>query len=250
MELQERYYPECAFGGYSYVNGTIRFYLRVQSLLRPSDVVLDVGCGPMQRWHSDNPDSIGFKMRMLRGRCQRVIGLDVISSSANNPALDEFRLIEGPRWPVDDASIDLVVTDFVLEHIEDPQQFFSELARVVKPGGYVCVRTPNLYGYVAILSRIIPERFHARTLATAQDKREGIYPTFYRCNTRRRLRSLFSNAGFDADVSTHDSEPSYLKFSRFAYYLGVLHQRYSPAWLRLGILAFARKRGLPASPAS
>src|ERR1043165_5359905 len=39
------------------------------------------------------------------------------------------------RWPVDDASIDLISCNLVLEHIEDLSSVFSEAARVLIPGG-------------------------------------------------------------------------------------------------------------------
>ena len=56
--------------------------------------------------------------------------------------IDEFRLI-GPdgRWPLDDASVDLAVSDFVLEHVTEPEAFVAELARVLRPGGMYIART-------------------------------------------------------------------------------------------------------------
>src|SRR5689334_271056 len=39
------------------------------------------------------------------------------------------------RWPVDDASIDLISCNLVLEHIADLSPVFSEAARVLIPGG-------------------------------------------------------------------------------------------------------------------
>ena len=44
-KLLERFYPETTFGGFTRVDGTMAFYLRVRSLLCPDSVVLDVGCG-------------------------------------------------------------------------------------------------------------------------------------------------------------------------------------------------------------
>ena len=40
--LLEAVYPEATFGGYSRVDGTVAFYSRVQSLLGPGAVALDV----------------------------------------------------------------------------------------------------------------------------------------------------------------------------------------------------------------
>ena len=39
------------------------------------------------------------------------------------------------RWPPPDRSIDVALTDLVLEHIDDLRPVFAEAARVLRPGG-------------------------------------------------------------------------------------------------------------------
>ena len=74
LPLLQRFYPEARFGGFSDVDGTITFYTRVQAMLSPDSVVLDVGCG---RGAGLQDDSVVYRreLRRLRGRCQRVIGI-------------------------------------------------------------------------------------------------------------------------------------------------------------------------------
>lgn len=147
MSLLQRFYPESAFGGYSDCDGTVVFYGRVQSLLTPAMTVLDVGCG-RGAGLVDDPVRRRQELRQLRGRCRRVIGIDVDPVGAENPGVDEFRHLSDPTvWPVDDASVDLIVSDFVLEHIADPAQYFAEVNRVLKPAGVYCARTANRLGY-------------------------------------------------------------------------------------------------------
>src|SRR5688572_23962009 len=38
-------YPEVRFGGFTRVDGLIAFYSRVQALVQPDSIALDVGCG-------------------------------------------------------------------------------------------------------------------------------------------------------------------------------------------------------------
>lgn len=45
--------------------------------------------------------------------------------------------------PFENDSFDLVLCTQVLEHVKDPQKVCNELARVVKPGGYVFLTTPQ-----------------------------------------------------------------------------------------------------------
>jgi hypothetical protein len=47
--------------------------------------------------------------------------------------------------------------------------------------------------------------------------------------------------GFDHVVYGYEAEPSYLHFSRLAYVLGVLHQRFAPGFLKPAIFGFARR---------
>ena len=147
--LAETVYPEIAFGGYSRVDGNVQFYSRVQALLTPDAVVLDIGCGRGKQAE----DSCSFRRKLydFRGERRRVVGIDVAPAGANNPLIDEFRLLENvDRWPVEDGSVDVAVSMSVLEHVERPETFFSETWRVLKPGGYFCFRTYNKWGYVGL----------------------------------------------------------------------------------------------------
>jgi SAM-dependent methyltransferase len=242
MDYAQRYYPEMKFGGFSRVDGTIAFYSRVQALTGDDATVIDVGCGR----GAAAEDSIPWRRAIstLRGHRRHVIGIDVDPVGATNPLLDEFRKIDDTtRWPIDDAVADVCVADYVLEHVTDPRAFFSECRRVLKPGGYLCVRTPNRLGYVTIISSLIPNRLHSRAVQIGQATRkaEDVFPTVYRSNTRWRLRRDLQRNGFDPCIYGHEPEPGYLGFSRIAFTLGVLHQRWAPEWMKLVLLAFARR---------
>jgi SAM-dependent methyltransferase len=242
MSYQTRFFPEIRFGGFSHVDGTVNFFTRVNALLESDSVVLDVGCG--RGCYADDPVKARRELRILRGKNRSVIGIDVDPAARLNPAIDECRLIESAHWPVEDESADLCLCDHVVEHIADPESFFAECRRVLRPNGFLCIRTPNAFGYVAIAARLVPNGLHGRVLRVVQDAREDkdVFPTVYRCNTRRKLRNILARNGFDSAVFTYDGEPYYLSFSKLAYRLGVTHQRYSIPCARNAIFAFAQKR--------
>jgi SAM-dependent methyltransferase len=237
----QRFHPELRFGGFTEIDGMISFYARVQELLSPDAVALDVGCG--RGAQVDDPVRIRRELRTMRGRCARVIGIDVDPRAASNPTLDEFRPIEGGRWPVDDAAVDLLLADFVLEHITDPSRFFAEAARVLRPGGHICLRTVNVHSYLGVASRLVPDRAHERVLGALQPERpsEDVFETVYRCNTRKVLRGHL-RPDFDAVVYTAEAEPNYLAFNVIAYGLGMAHRRLAPPAIRPGLLAWGRRR--------
>ena len=237
------FYPELRFGGYTRFDGTIAFYQRIQALAQDAACVVDVGCGPHDPSKTEDPVPLRKRLRELGGEGRRVIGIDVEQAGESNPFIDEFRLIdEHGRWPIDDASADVVVSDFVLEHLDQPDAFFAEAARVLKPGGFFCARTPNRWHYVPLLATLIPDRWHDRLIRRAQPEREHAYPTRYRCNTRGALRRLMRRHGMDGTVLVMEGEPAYLKFSTLAYALGVLYQRWAPACVCSTLFAYARKR--------
>ncbi len=243
LGLKERFYPESRFGGYTDLDGTVVFHTRVNSLVHPDAVVVDIGCGRGQ--HREDSVRLRRELKILKGKCRRVIGIDVDPNARDNPFLDEFQLIpaDSMEFPLPDATADLCVTDYVVEHVRHPEKFFSECRRILKPGGYLCIRTTNLMSYVGLAALLTPNRLHARVVAWAQRGRESrdVFPTQYRANTRGRLAQALERAGFETSVYTHDPEPSYLSRSRLAYYLGVLHQRHAPRAFGLVLFAFARK---------
>lgn len=48
--------------------------------------------------------------------------------------------------PFADASFDTVILSDVLEHVPTPEALWSEMARLLAPGGHVVLNTPFLYG--------------------------------------------------------------------------------------------------------
>jgi SAM-dependent methyltransferase len=182
-------------------------------------------------------------LRVLRGKCSRVIGIDPDLAGASNPFVDEFRHTSSGRWPVNDESIDLCVVDSVLEHVEEPNQLFSECRRVIKAGGFLCIRTPNTLGYATVMARLIPESAHVAVLRLVQNEREpqDIFPAHYRCNTARRVRRILALHSFESCVYGYGSDPAYLDFSTIAYGLGAAWVKFAPKALQCTLFAFARK---------
>lgn len=239
--IERRFHPELRFGGFTDLDGTILFYARVQALLSRDAVAVDVGCG--RGTQADDPVQLRRELRILRGKCRRVIGLDVDPTAASNPFIDEFRLVEADgQWPIESGSADLVLADFVLEHLARPDLFFSQAARVLRARGVVCIRTINAWSYVGVASRLIPDLLHTRLLRRLQPHRaeHDVFPTFYRCNTIPRLRRSLQIHGFDPVVYGTEAEPAYLGFNSVAYSMGLAHRRVAPRMIQAGLLAWGR----------
>jgi SAM-dependent methyltransferase len=240
-EYKASFYPESTFGGFTDIDGTVVFYARVNALVQPSFVAVDFGCGRGR--HAE--DSIIFRrnLRCLKGKVSKVIGIDIDSVGTKNPTVDEFRELSPDRpWPVDDKSCHLILCDSVIEHLSDPHLFFRQAKRVLVQGGYLCVRTPNVFSYVGITSKLLPSNYHKKVLSKAQPNRkeEDVFPALYRCNTISALRGEMLMHGFHTVVYGYEAEPSYLNFSTLAYGVGVLHQRFAPGFARPTIFGFGQ----------
>lgn len=241
MDFKPVFYPESKFGGFTHVDGTLAFYNRVNALLCPGNILLDYGCG--RGALADDPLVYRRELRNFKGKAGRVIGVDRNPLAASNPFIDEFHLIETTQCPLGDKSIDICTCDSVLEHIEFPRIFFSEMQRVLKPGGYLCIRTSNLWSYPVLISRLTPNRMHKQILRRVKPTLidQDIFPTVYRCNTIPAIKRMFQENGFDYSVVGYGTEPSYLSFSRLTYWLGTLYQKLAPGFFQPVILSFGRK---------
>ena len=243
MNCREKLLPEVRFGGFSRVDGTVNFYLRINALITSKSTVLDVGCG--RGAYKDDPILFRRDLRVLSGKVKKVIGLDVDPKARANPFVDEFRLLDDSesRWPIENKSVDLIVSDWTLEHVANPNIFFEEAYRVLKPGGYLCMRTTNAWGYIALLARLIPKQVQAKVVQWAQKDREeeDIFPTVYRCNTKPSIKRQLIEHGFDGAVYAQRGEPGYLNFSCLAYFLGLVYERVMPEAFLNTLIIFARK---------
>jgi 2-polyprenyl-3-methyl-5-hydroxy-6-metoxy-1,4-benzoquinol methylase len=114
------------------------------------DCVVDVGCGAGNFYHH------------VRTRFSRYIGVDVVRYE-DFPEHAEFRSfdLDSGRIPLPDHSADLVTAIEVIEHLENPRDLMRKLARLVKPGGWVIVTTPNQLSLLSLLTLVTKHRFQA-----------------------------------------------------------------------------------------
>ena len=245
-DWKTRAHPELTAGGYTSRDGSVAFYTRVRAVLPEDAVVVDLGAG-RGAWAED---AVGFRRRVrdLRDVARTVTGVDVDPVVAQNPMLDHAVLIDGRGGlPLRSASVDAVVSDFTFEHIDPPERLAAELARVVKPGGWVCARTPNRSGYIGVGARLVPNRFHVAALRRLQPDRAAVdvFPTRYKMNTIRDLTRLFSDRDWDSAIHVWQGDPTYSGRSRLLWTVGAFAPRLVPR--RLGPMLFVFLQRRPAA---
>lgn len=236
-------FPEVGVGGLSRNDGTIEFYTRVRSLSRPRSVVLDFGAGRGQGV-CDDPVAVRQELRTLRGDVAEVVGVDVDPAVLTNPGLDRAFVVSPEEpLPLAEESVDLIVSDFVFEHVADPHWAGSELLRVLRPGGWICARTPNRAGYVAIGARLVANGHHVSWLRVLQPTKleQDTFPTRYLMNSPKQIRAAFPDCA--VVTYTYDGPPQYGGNSKVAIRALQGLSRILPASLATTLLAFVHKPG-------
>ncbi len=244
LKLIAQFYPEVQAGGYTSIDGTVEFYGRVNSLLKPSMTVLDFGAG-RAAWYQDDPCEYRKGLRLIKGKVTRVVGCDVDTALLVNASIDQAVLIqENAPLPFKDNSFDLVLSDYTFEHIRDPDSISRELVRVLRPGGWICARTPNKYGIISILTRMVKNSYHTRLLARVQPERKAIdvFPTAFRLNTLRDINKYFDPGRFKNYSYRWDPEPAYFFNKKPIFFMTILLNRFLPQVFRANIFIFLQKQ--------
>ncbi len=244
--LRVRDHPEIRAGGFSRIDGTVEFFTRVHALLPDQGVVVDLGAGRGQwqedlcRWRRQLSD--------LRGGDRLVVAADVDAAVAEHGAVDACVLLPAEGWlPFQDNSVTVVVADWVLEHVADPNQLARELRRVLVPGGWVCARTPNKWGYVGLGARLVPNHRHVALLRRLQSHRkpQDVFDVCYGLNTRAALRRAFRSEDWLDCTYPYGPDADYVGGSAAARKLVLAWQRLAPAALATTLHVFFQRRTSP-----
>ena len=178
---------------------------------------LDYGAG------RGNVEQMNFK-----GIAKFVAGIDPEEEVFNNPYLDEAKQIDLKNniIPYDDNIFDLVFSDNVMEHVQNPSIVFSEISRVLKPGGLFLSKTPNKWHYMPMIARITPTWFHKFYNKLRGRKSFDTFPTAYKVNSNIAVKKLSRESGFlIREIQFIEGRPEYLRLTAFTYLFGFLYER-------------------------
>ncbi len=119
--------------GYVWRSGQERRLQMIQAWADLSGHILDDGCG------------LGTYLDALAPFSSHRFGLEVELDRAAKalPLAEGIVQSVGEAVPFADNSFDLLLSNEVIEHVEDDQAALSEMVRVVKPGGRIIIFCPN-----------------------------------------------------------------------------------------------------------
>jgi 2-polyprenyl-3-methyl-5-hydroxy-6-metoxy-1,4-benzoquinol methylase len=143
--------------------------------------VLDVGCGEGH-----------FTAQLTRAGVP-TLGADVSREALRrarrrHPELELELIPVHGAWPLADVSFDVVWAGETIEHVADTAGWFSEVRRVLRPGGTLLASTPA-HGRAAVLALALSGKRFDRHFDPRSD-----HVRFY---TARSLRALLTDFGFE-----------------------------------------------------
>jgi ubiquinone/menaquinone biosynthesis C-methylase UbiE len=156
---------------------TVKFKVKILEMCEVSDggSVLDVGCG-----NGNLINALNQKGKIQA--CGMDISPNMIDECRKRYGDIEFMVSNGEDIPFDSASFDVLTICCVLHHLNNPQRFFVEAQRVLKPGGTLIVGDPWFpFGIRQIADWIVSPLLKA-----------GDNKIF----SHKRLKGLFTDGGF------------------------------------------------------
>jgi SAM-dependent methyltransferase len=184
--------------------------------------VLDLGCGAF-----DDLDA-------FRSATVEVWGSDFAPHSR----------LAHPQWfrplsaqghiPFADSFFDVVFANMVAEHVERPEEFLSEIQRVLRPGGTLLLHTLSADHYVTYLRRLIsllPDRLIEQLVWRLYGRRpEDTFRTYYRLNTFSALARLSRRTGLPLQRIRRYADPGYFRFNGWLMNSAILIDRFLEVW--------------------
>jgi SAM-dependent methyltransferase len=118
------------------------FYKLERSLMsKDTPSLLDIGC------------ATGALLAYMRECGWRVTGVEISPSAEYGRGIRRLDIrnlpLEENKFP--DDSFDVILASHLIEHLNDPRSFLTEIHRILKKDGYVFITTPNISGFQARL---------------------------------------------------------------------------------------------------
>lgn len=198
-------------------NDSVSIYKNlVKNEITSDTTVLEAGCGFSNMYKKE------YKI------AKRVIGVDINPEYIlGNDLLDEKIVSDLASFPqIKDDFVDLIISSWVLEHLENPDKVFGEFSRVLKKGGKIIFLTPNSNSYIVLINRYIPMWFR-RAVATKLGGKLTVDPmlTFYKANTINKLELFAKNSNLKIEKLNLNGDPTYIAINNIFFHIGIFIER-------------------------
>jgi SAM-dependent methyltransferase len=217
---------------YSFSNDIFENWIK-ESLEKDS-VWIDAGCG-------NNSLTEEFSIYSIHGT-----GVDVtIHPELKNAG--KFLKADLANLPFEIESIDVIVSNMVVEHLEEPHRILSEFYRILKPGGNFIFRTTNKYYPSQFFGHLFPKKAKDKIINRVYGvESHYIFSTHYRLNSFKKIKKILPANGFH--IYRLEAIEDLHLFNKFVFRVSSLFyqiQKLKPFYfLRNTIICWAKKNVL------
>jgi len=201
-----KYFPAFKDVGFFFKN-----YL--EQYINNDTTILEIGCGRQ---------SFGHEYYM---KAKHRTGIDPDSEALkDNTLMDEKICCSIQTIPDTIGQFDIVIAQWVLEHIQNPTKDMEKISSLCKSGGHFIFMTTNIYSPIMLVSKLLPtglKKFLRKTLLNINEN--DTYPTPYKINSPSAIDKYLTKAGFKkveiktVGVLTYYSWNKYLLISKIFF---------------------------------
>lgn len=173
--------------------------------ITPDSRLLDIGCGHQ-----------AFAQEFYETAKWRV-GVDVDRASlAANKIMDEKYPGTIEELPDSLEKFDVIIGQWILEHLENPDAVVRRISGLGKPGSYFIFMTTNIYSPMVLLAKLTPT-FLKKILKKffLNIPLEDTYPAPYRINSVGKIDKHFTKHGFEKVEVKTVGVLTYFAFNRY-----------------------------------
>ena len=120
---QERWVDKYYDRSKGWVDGTTQFHELCRVNIPLGARICEIGAGPSNQ------------TSCFLATIGEVHGVDIDDAVRANDALASAHVVTDDRFPFDDESMDACVSNYVIEHVENPDRHLREVFRILKRGG-------------------------------------------------------------------------------------------------------------------
>lgn len=181
-------------------------YWRILNLMVKHEmIVLDLGAGEKGM------------ISLFKDRKLKIIGFDISAQQLKKNRNLTYRVCgDAQQLPFKDECVHIIISQWLVEHLPNPKCFYKESRRILKKSGFLIAVTNSLFCPLMLFNAVMPEfiRDRIKKKALPKEIKEDTFPTYYRANTRLRIKKIAKEVGFETATIKFASDLSFFIFNK------------------------------------
>ena len=191
------------------------YYEELSPLINEKTVLLDAGCGKK-----------GI-MQLFKGRNAMTVGIDMqIDAIKRNAAMDYKVISNVKNIPFWDETFHVIISQWLIEHIPNPETIFNEFRRILKTNGSLILVTNSIYNPLMMFSAVMPQglRDRLKNRLLPPEIEEDTFPTYYMCNSVGKMDRMLRNLKYEKKLIAYLGDPSFFIFSKIFFPITLFYE--------------------------